>query len=551
MSRTRLSLPIKVNSTPVIIGLIIVVFFAITLAFSLWQTNQIIDLVQQQNFTEAKKIAKTAKIAPTVASYLFFKQSATLESWSMALNSLDELENFSHQLNFVGKYILDPTQPTANLQQLGQEATILLKKTTKLETLMKKSIWLSQSKMLEPLSQINMIGHDFLSANQYLSTDKKQVIVLFQNTEEIRATGGFMGSYAKITINEGKITNIEIQDIYEPDGQFQGFVDAPPGAKEYLSGGNGLRLPDSNWNPDFPSAAKTIATYFAFGHEKDIDLIIALNVDLVERMLKIVGEIYLPDYGLTASADNLTDLAHADRNSFFAGSKQKINFLASLFTNLKIKLTTLSQAQIVSMIQTTKLALPRKELQFFAWDENLQNLFDKYKISGSLSRPNEADLFISQIESNVGINKANKKISRSTNLKINHQSTTISTTFQNDDSESKEDYINYHRLYFDPAVTIREIAYNGQSITNYEEGLIKTNNQEEFKEIGLLLALPAGQSSELTIVVNHPSICQEQTCKIAIRKQPGLAPILHTIQLQNETQSIVVEQDETIEFNQL
>lgn len=551
MLRARLPLPAKVTTTFLLISLSLIGIFIVSLLFSLWQTEKVIDLIKQQNFTRAKTVAQSARIAPTVFNYLLLKQSSTLESWSLALNSIDELENFSHQISFVGKHLLDPSQPTANLAQLGQDWQKLLEKTTKLETLMKKSLFLKSSKLLQPLSQVNNMGTDFLSTNQYLSTGKKQVIVLFQNTEEIRATGGFMGSYAKIALEEGKITNLEIQDIYEPDGQFQGFVDAPPGAKEYLSGGNGLRLPDSNWNPDFPSSAKTIATYFAFGHEKDVDLIVTLNVDLVERILKIVGEIYLPDYGLTASADNLTDLAHADRNSFFAGSKQKINFLGSLFTNLKIKITTLSQTQILSIAQTIQLALPRKELQFFAWDENLQNLFEKYKVSGSLSRPKDIDLFISQVESNVGINKANKKISRTTNIKTNYQSSTISTMFHNDDSESKEDYINYHRLYLDPATTIREIAYNGQSISSYHEGIIKTSNHEEFKEIGLMLALPAGQNAELTVVISHPTICQEQACKIFIRKQPGLAPVPHTITAQDETKNIVLEQDETIEFDQL
>lgn len=551
MFRPRLPLPLKVKTTVLILLTAIVAIFTGSLIFSLWQTNQIIDLIKQQNFTQAKNVAQTAKIAPTILSHIFLKQSATLESWSLALGSIDELENLSQQVSFVGKHLLDPTQPSANLIVLEKDWQNLVDKTTRLEKLMRKSIWLRKSKMVEPLAQINEISTDLLTASKYLSTGKKQVIILFQNTEEIRATGGFMGSYAKVTFESGKISNLEIQDIYEPDGQFQGFVDAPPGAKEFLSGGNGLRLPDSNWNPDFASSAKTIATYFSFGHEKDIDLIIALNVDLMERVLKIVGDIYLPDYGLTASADNLTDLAHADRNSFFAGSKQKINFLSSLFTNLKIKITTLSNQQILSMAQVIQLALPRKELQFFAWDETMQALFEKYKISGQLSRPQAADFFIAQVESNVGINKANKKISRSTTLKINPQSTSATTYFHNDDEENKEDYINYHRIYLDPAVEVREIAYNGQSIVDYQKNKITTASGEEFTEIGLLMALPAGRSTELTLVTTHPSICLEHSCKIGIRKQPGLPPIPLTIIGPEQTKNLVLEQDEIVEINQL
>lgn len=523
----------------------------VVVIISFRQTALVVKLVKQQNFVEAHKAANQAKILPTTLSIITLRQSATIESWRLALNSVDELENFSGQLNFVGRHLLDQAQPAANLIALEKSWRNLLDQTTQLEKQMQKSQWLRRSDFLESLTTLNQAGADLLTLNNYLATGKKQIIILFQNTEEIRATGGFMGSYARLVFEAGKITNLEIQDIYEPDGQFRGFVDAPPGAKEYLSGGQGLRLPDANWQPDFPSSAKTIATYFAFGHERDIDLLVTLNVDLVEKVLKIVGDIYLPDYGLTAGADNLTDLAHADRNAFFAGSKQKVNFLSSLFNNLKFKLTTLSNQQVQSLLQTTQIALSKKDIQFFAWEEEIQSLFLKHQVAGALTRPASADLFFAQVESNVGINKANKKISRTVTLEIRPNSTTATTYFHNDDQNSRENYINYHRFYLDPAVKVREIAFGGQTLTTYDQQLITTAEQETFNQIGVLVTVPAGASRELTLVIDYPTLCQAQTCQLALIKQSGLPATPHTIATADQTQNLILEQDELIELHQL
>lgn len=130
-----------------------------------------------------------------------------------------------------------------------------------------------------------------ISALELLMTGNHRLVVLLQNSDELRATGGFMGSYAVIELNEGVIHQLHVQDIYVPDGQFTGFVTAPPGAAEYLSSGKGLRLPDSNWYPDFPTSAQSVMQFFALGKETQIKTIVAINVEVVEELLNITGPI--------------------------------------------------------------------------------------------------------------------------------------------------------------------------------------------------------------------------------------------------------------------
>ncbi|MDP1743836.1 MAG: DUF4012 domain-containing protein, partial [Candidatus Amesbacteria bacterium] len=45
----------------------------------------------------------------------------------------------------------------------------------------------------------------------------KDYVVLLQNNTELRATGGFMGSYARLRFRNGTLQSTKFEDIYEPD----------------------------------------------------------------------------------------------------------------------------------------------------------------------------------------------------------------------------------------------------------------------------------------------------------------------------------------------
>ena len=83
---------------------------------------------------------------------------------------------------------------------------------------------------------------------------KRTYLVLLQNNNELRPTGGFIGSFAFLTFDKGKFVDFEVQDVYWADGQLKGHVEPPSELKKYLGEANWY-LRDSNWDPDFPTSA--------------------------------------------------------------------------------------------------------------------------------------------------------------------------------------------------------------------------------------------------------------------------------------------------------
>ena len=401
------------------------------------------------------------------------------------------------------------------------------------------------------------LAPDLLTIIQKLLTGKQSYVLLFQNSEELRATGGFLGSYAKLDLQDGQLVDFKIEDIYVPDGQFSWFIEAPAGAKEYLSGGDGLRLRDANWHPDFPSSAQQILTYLAFGKEAGLDGAIGVNLPIVEKILAVTGPIYLHDYNQTITQKNFSDIARADRGNFFPGSVQKQHFLTTFFNQLLIELQNLDQSQQQLLAEKIITSAIEKDLQFFSHDQELQLLFEKLAISGQLQKKEDA-AYLMLVESNVGINKANQHIDRAVNLKISDAKTLIEVTLvnrnlpptvknKNPNEADHLGYVNYQRIILDPETKIDQIIFDDQVITNWDEEVISNSRGEKFKQVGFLLTLPERATKKLSIELNNSSF--NQKTQIFIQKQAGLSKVPYHFNYHDHTFSLDLIKDTLVNLD--
>lgn len=126
--------------------------------------------------------------------------------------------------------------------------------------------------------------------------------VLFQNSAELRPTGGFPGSYAVVEFDRGHMRRFFVDDIYNPDGQLKQAI-VPPKPLQKIT--PLLAMRDVSWWPDFPTSAQKVYEFYKKERGEELDGIIAFNLDLAARLLEITGPIELPDYGITLSSDNL------------------------------------------------------------------------------------------------------------------------------------------------------------------------------------------------------------------------------------------------------
>lgn len=136
------------------------------------------------------------------------------------------------------------------------------------------------------------------------------VLVLLQNPSEMRPGGGFLGSYADVTLANGNITNITVHDITDVDKTFTQKI-IPP-APLQLENDN-FRPADANWFFDFPTSASETIKYFeesglyagssSSTPSTTFDGAIAISPKVVSDLLSVTGPINVAS--TTFTSDNL------------------------------------------------------------------------------------------------------------------------------------------------------------------------------------------------------------------------------------------------------
>ncbi len=535
--------------TSAVIAILLIFFLLLTtaLAFSALSYHQL----RQGNIRSAAHAARVAIFPVTTFSLLTFHQIPDVEIWRSGLELVQHLpDNLTAFQAFTSQSLLPAYQTDVTNAEIAQRVQSLSAQTQEMLELSQKSViaqhFFPSADTVGPILQdLNLLSQTFLR-------DTHRYLILLQNSDELRATGGFMGSYAIVELHEGKIQTLEIQDIYEPDGQFTGFIDPPSGVEEYLSGGKGWRLPDANWYADFPTAAKDITRFFTLGKQKEVDGVIAINVQAMEELLRITGDLYLPDQKMTVTPENLAQVARADRESFFPGSKQKTNFLSSLFTQLKIRLSELTPDQYQRLAKRSIAQAQQKNLQFYTAEPKIQALFEKYAIDGAMQLEDNPYLFL--VESNVGINKTNREVHREVHLTFGEHRSQLEVTFHNNNQplpaptqqEKHKGYINYQRLYLPAEAIVDRITIGGQPIPKWDEAIFVSSKNQRFKEIGFLVTVPELSEQKVLIEYLHPQLIAPFT--LQIQKQSGLPPTPYTIQFHDDTKNFLLETDTMLQF---
>ncbi|OIO18273.1 MAG: hypothetical protein AUJ23_04120 [Candidatus Magasanikbacteria bacterium CG1_02_32_51] len=245
----------------------------------------------------------------------------------------------------------------------------------------------------------------------------KRYLILFQNTFEIRPTGGFMGSYAVIDVNNGNITNIDIPG--EGSYAFQGQLDVyekPPLPLQLVN--KRWEFQDSNWFPDFKASAKKIAWFYEHGKKTTVDGVIAINSSVLERLLTVIGPLQNEDYNiLLQSEDALAKLESEVRDYDNKEENTPKKILSVVLSQIFSSVQNLKSSQLVGLVTQLHEALSNREIQLYFNDFYVQNILQDYGWTGEILPIKETQDYLLVVNSNIGGGKSDAQITQ----KIEHQ----------------------------------------------------------------------------------------------------------------------------------
>ena len=236
-------------------------------------------------------------------------------------------------------------------------------------------------------------------------------LVLAQNDEELRPTGGFISGAVTLTVEQGHIIGVDFVDANLVDDYLhKPYPDPPQPLFDYM-GSEIWLFRDANWSPDFPTSARQAAYFYEYGQGVPVDGVIALNQHAVELLIAGLGEVHIPNVEEPVTAANVRQLVREAWNPDETGATvewiySRKDFIGQLATAVLERIET--DPGSIDWVQVGKgiyYALRGHHLLLFVNDQDAGGALAQVNWDGAIQETDGDYLMV--VEANVGFNKAN------------------------------------------------------------------------------------------------------------------------------------------------
>lgn len=369
-------------------------------------------------------------------------------------------------------------------------------------------------------------------------------LILFENNTEMRPGGGFIGTYATIRVDNGKIETLEVEGSEVLDKKTPAtWKPVPPKILQEKLGVDRWYFRDSNWSPDFvESSKKALEFYKAEGGvaANEIDAVIAITPNVLQELLRITGPVKIQGVEFTAenvvrTLEHEVEYGFADKGIEFINRKQIID---PLFHTLLRKITTDALLHTEKYFSLFDQLTQEKHIIVYFLDKDIQKIIEEKHWGGQvLSAPGD---YILWVDANLASLKTDHALKREFNYSLFPKGDTIQGSARMkyihtgvfDKFTSR--YRTYARVYVPEGANL--VGVNG--IENGKVTEIKTVDQG--KELGkqwfgVFFTVEPKQTKELEFVYTLPRPLVDQihldVYTLLVQKQSGLENIALTLNL--------------------
>ena len=242
-------------------------------------------------------------------------------------------------------------------------------------------------------------------------------LVLFQNPSEMRPSGGFIGSFADFSVKDGALSQLEISDIYDPDGWVEEKI-VPPQPLQVIT--TDWEARDANWFFDFQDSAQQVIYFLNSSKiyvERGVKFegAIAINTEVLKSFLEIIGPLELPEYELTLTPENfLEEIQYEIEVKRSKDQGQPKTILKDATPLIIERLSNLNLQQKEAIIEQITYHLENKDIMFYSQDKTFQNLFEKYNVAGRVYQPsfNSPGEYLAVVNANIAGGKTDAFITQ-------------------------------------------------------------------------------------------------------------------------------------------
>lgn len=421
----------------------------------------------------------------------------------------------------------------------------------------------SFSGQIQTLKKQLNTGVSLIELLQKISLKKTptKILVLVQDENELRGSGGYLNTTIQITIIDNKIVDHQVEPALNVDKLIDGRVE-PPKIINTALGQNNWFFRDSNLSGVFPEAAEQASWFFNRFKNSPVQGVVAINSSLFKTLLKDLGPISLSG-GQIVATDNLSLL------------------LASLTVDPQNDILTLLSENLMSRLKMGEIPfipLARalsKEIE----DRNLSLWFESEDLESSvpldISQKTENNVCHPQLfvfgckqdliylnENNLSVNKINLYLKRDQihQVEINNEGgVSYNLTYQYTypvpvPNNLNQTYNAYYQLYLSPhlklssayldekELSLSQITERLTNIRKYDFYLPQTINQTHNLNLkvssGLSTVTKSGQFPYSVYFQKQPGT--NDSLKFELKYPVFFSPKLLTTPMQNSASNLLL-----------
>ena len=249
----------------------------------------------------------------------------------------------------------------------------------------------------------------------------RRYLILAQNEDELRPTGGFISGAGYLELEDGKITDLEfsdanIVDAWEVPGMVGGSLvkpyDTPPAPLQEFMLLDLFLFRDANFWPDFAISGQKAMDLYAYGRDlAPLDGAIGIDQQFLQRLLDGLGPVTLPDTGEVVTSSNIiTSLQEAW--TLQEGVSERKAFMGPFALAIQNRIQAgFDNVDPLYLLHQLNQSLDQKDLQIYSQDPETAAILAANNWDGRLRESDSGDVLMI-VDTSMGYNKANFLVDR-------------------------------------------------------------------------------------------------------------------------------------------
>jgi hypothetical protein len=246
--------------------------------------------------------------------------------------------------------------------------------------------------------------------------EPRTYLVLALNEDELRASGGFITGVGEVRLEAGQLVTMTFSDSYTVDDFSQPYPTPPEPIRRYMDIDLWV-FRDSNWSPDFPTAARQALSLYRPGYPVSVDGVIGLDQRAMQGLVSAIGPLMIEGEEEPVTGDTI--LAYIQRawapedGTTGGGWWQRRKSFMGLIAEAAWERVQGGQVDWIALVRVFPRLLEEKHLLVYMEHPDAAALLAEQGWNGALPALSESagtQDFLMVLDTNMGYNKTNRRV---------------------------------------------------------------------------------------------------------------------------------------------